>query len=51
MKPSANQYISIYHAWKACAPPLAVAKALRLVPATVIREYLRLDEGAGNANA
>ncbi len=46
MKPSAEQYISIYHAWKASAPPLKVAKALRLVPATVIAEYLRLDEGS-----
>ena len=34
----------IYSAWCQALPPLQVAKALRLVPLTVIAEYVRLDD-------
>jgi hypothetical protein len=34
----------IYSAWCQGFPPLQVAKALRLVPLTVITEYVRLDD-------
>lgn len=34
----------IYSAWCQGFPPLQVAKALRLVPSTVITEYVRLDD-------
>jgi hypothetical protein len=44
MKPSPIQLDTIRQAWQMSLPPLEVAKALRLVPATVIREYVRLDE-------
>jgi len=44
MKPSMEQYERIYQAWQQCLPPLYVARQLRLVPLTVISEYVRLDE-------
>lgn len=44
MRPSAEQMDRIYQAWQRSLPPLQVAKALRLVPATVITEYVRLDD-------
>lgn len=34
----------IYSAWCQALPPLQVAKALRLIPSTVITEYVRLDD-------
>jgi hypothetical protein len=44
MKPSPEQMDHIYSAWCQALPPLQVAKALRLVPTTVITEYVRLDD-------
>ena len=44
MKPSPAQYGRIYQAWERALPPLAVARALRLAPSTVIAEYVRLDD-------
>lgn len=44
MKPSPFQMSNIYQAWSRGLPPLAVAAELRLVPMTVIAEYVRLDE-------
>ena len=44
MKPSVEQMDRIYSAWCGGLAPLQVAKALRLVPMTVIAEYVRLDE-------
>ena len=41
----------IYSAWSQGLPPLEVAKALRLVPMTVISEYVRLDDDARVAAA
>lgn len=41
---SPNTRAEIYSAWSRGLPPLEVAKALRLAPLTVIREYVRLDE-------
>lgn len=43
MKPSPFQISNIYQCYRAGLPPLAVASLLRLVPATVIAEYVRLD--------
>lgn len=37
---------NIYSAWSQGLPPLQVAQALRLVPLTVITEYVRLDDVA-----
>jgi hypothetical protein len=48
MKPSAEQMDRIYLAWQQGLPPTEVAKRLRLVPLTVIREYVRLDEAHGH---
>ena len=44
MRPSPEQMDRIYQAWQRGLGPVAVAKQLRLVPMTVIREYVRLDE-------
>lgn len=44
MKPTVDQYARIYNAWQQSLPALQVAKRLRLVPVTVIAEYVRLDE-------
>ena len=44
MKPSPMQMDRIYQAWQQSLPALQVAQALRLVPTTVIAEYVRLDE-------
>lgn len=41
---SADTLADIYSAWCQAMPPLQVAKALRLVPLTVITEYVRLDD-------
>lgn len=41
---SAQTLADIYSAWCQALPPLQVAKALRLVPETVIAEYVRLDD-------
>ena len=41
---TAQTKADIYSAWCQAMPPLQVAKALRLVPATVIAEYVRLDD-------
>ena len=41
---SAETKAEIYSAWCQGFPPLQVAKALRLVPITVITEYVRLDD-------
>ena len=43
MSPSPKQMARIQSAWSQAMPPLAVAAELRLVPLTVIREYVRLD--------
>ena len=43
MKPSAHQMSNIYQAYRQGLSPLAAASLLRLVPATVIAEYVRLD--------
>jgi len=43
---SAQTKADIYSAWSQSMPPLQVAKALRLVPETVIAEYVRLDDEA-----
>lgn len=51
MKPSPEQMANIYSAWCQALPPLQVAKALRLVPMTVITEYVRLDDLAREATA
>lgn len=48
MKPSALQYDRIYLAWQQGMPPTLVSQRLRLVMATVIREYVRLDEANGH---
>lgn len=47
MKPSKEQYAHIYTCWKHSLPPMKVAKQLQLVPLTVIKEYVRLDEQDG----
>jgi len=44
MKPSPYQMSNIYQAWSHAVPPLVAAQMLRLVPATVIAEYVRLDD-------
>jgi len=44
MKPSSEQMDRIYQAWQRGLPPIQVAEELRLVPLTVIREYVRLDD-------
>jgi hypothetical protein len=44
MRPSAEQMDHIYQAWRNGMPPITTAQRLRLVPLTVIREYVRLDE-------
>lgn len=41
---SAETLADIYSAWCQALPPIQVAKALRLVPETVIAEYVRLDD-------
>jgi len=41
---SVETLADIYSAWCQALPPLQVAKALRLVPSTVITEYVRLDD-------
>ena len=43
MKPSPYQISNIYQCYRAGLSPLTVASLLRLVPATVIAEYVRLD--------
>lgn len=43
MKPSLEQYSRIYQGWSKSLSPLSLARTLRLVPATVIAEYIRLD--------
>ena len=43
MKPSPFQISNIYQCYRAGLPPLEAASLLRLVPATVIAEYVRLD--------
>lgn len=48
MKPSPEQMDRIYQAWQSGLQPTVVAKCLRLVVATVIREYVRLDEIHGH---
>ena len=48
MRPSPLQLDNIRCAWQMSLPPLEVAKALRLVPMTVIREYVRLDESSSS---
>lgn len=48
MKPSALQFDRIYRGWMRGMSPLECAKRLRLVPMTVIREYVRLDEAHGH---
>lgn len=49
MKPSPEQYSHIHEAYLLSLPPLKVARALRLTPITVIKEYLRLDEAGDKA--
>lgn len=44
MKPSPFQMSNIYQAWCRGLPPLEIAAELRLVPITVIAEYVRLDD-------
>lgn len=44
MKPIPLQIDRIRSMWQQRMPPLQVAKLLRLVPITVIAEYVRLDE-------
>ena len=41
---TAETKADIYSAWCQAMPPLQVAKALGLVPMTVIAEYVRLDD-------
>jgi hypothetical protein len=41
---NASTLADIYSAWCQGFPPLELAKALRLVPETVIAEYVRLDD-------
>lgn len=41
---NASTLADIYSAWCQGFPPLQLAKALRLVPETVIAEYVRLDD-------
>lgn len=43
MKPSPFQMSNIYLAYRAGMSPLEAAALLRLVPSTVIAEYVRLD--------
>ncbi len=43
MKPSPFQISNIYQCYRAGITPLAAASLLRLVPSTVIAEYVRLD--------
>lgn len=43
MKPSPFQMSNIYQCYRAGVSPLAAASMLRLVPSTVIAEYVRLD--------
>jgi hypothetical protein len=43
MKPSPFQMSNIYQAYRAGLSPLEAASLLRLVPSTVIAEYVRLD--------
>jgi hypothetical protein len=43
MKPSLDQMLNIYQAYRFGISPLQAAALLRLVPATVIAEYVRLD--------
>lgn len=43
MKPSPFQISNIYQAYRQGLSPLEAASLLRLVPATVIAEYVRLD--------
>jgi hypothetical protein len=47
---SVETLADIYSAWCQALPPLQVAKALRLVPSTVITEYVRLDDLARYAS-
>lgn len=47
---SVDTKAEIYSAWCQGLPPLEVAKALRLVPMTVITEYVRLDDLARTSN-
>ena len=47
---SAQTKADIYSAWCQAMPPLQVAKALGLVPITVITEYVRLDDEARTAS-
>jgi hypothetical protein len=44
MRPSAEQMDRIYQAWRDGLPPITTAQELRLVPLTVIREFVRLDD-------
>lgn len=43
MKPSPFQISNIYQAYRAGLSPMQTAQLLRLVPSTVIAEYVRLD--------
>jgi hypothetical protein len=43
MKPSPFQMSNIYQAYRQGLSPLEAASLLRLVPSTVIAEYVRLD--------
>lgn len=43
MKPSPFQISNIYQCYRIGRTPLETASLLRLVPATVIAEYVRLD--------
>lgn len=43
MKPSLFQMSNIYQAYRLGLSPLEAAALLRLVPTTVIAEYVRLD--------
>lgn len=43
MKPSPFQMSNIYQAYRSGLSPLEAASLLRLVPSTVIAEYVRLD--------
>lgn len=47
MRPSPEQMDRIYQAWQRKLPPITTAQELRLVPLTVIREYVRLDDTRG----
>ena len=47
MRPSPEQMDRIYQAWQLALPPITTAQELRLVPLTVIREYVRLDDTRG----